>query len=86
MDLKPGMELSSQLVARIEDRLWRAARFLSYKVSLGSPDAGGRVPLQIELAEYDEAPPLEQAFSPTEQAHAQVAGVAVEAGRRAARM
>jgi hypothetical protein len=67
LDLKPGMELPSQLVARIEDRLWRAARFLSYKVSLGSPDTGGRVPLQIEVAEYDEAPPLEQAFSRTEQ-------------------
>jgi hypothetical protein len=68
LDLKPGMELSSQRVATIEDRLWRSARFLSYKVSLGSPDAGGRVPLQIELAEYDGAPPLDQAFSPTDQA------------------
>ena len=28
----------------------------------------GRVPLQIELAEYDKAPPLEQAFSPSDQA------------------
>ena len=26
------------------------------------------MPLQIELAEYDEAPPLGQAFSPTEEA------------------
>src|ERR1017187_10383767 len=68
LDLKPGMELSSQLVATIEDRLWRAARFLSYKVSLGSPDAGGRVPLQIQVVEYDEAPPLEQEFSRVEQA------------------
>ena len=68
LELKPGMELPSQLVARIEDRLWRAARFLSYKVSLGSPDSGGGVPLQIQVAEYDEAPPLEQAFSRTEQA------------------
>ena len=68
LDLKPGMELHSQLVARIEDRLWRAARFLSYKVSLGSPDTGGRVPLQIQVAEYDEAPPLEQALSRTEEA------------------
>jgi hypothetical protein len=63
LDLKPGMELSSELVGRIEDRLWRAARFLGYKVSLGSADAAGRVPLKIELAEYDKAPPLEQAFS-----------------------
>ena len=68
LDLKPGLELTSQLVSRIEDRLWRAARFLSYKVNLGASDAGGRVPLQIELAEYDGAPPLEQAFSPTDQA------------------
>jgi hypothetical protein len=67
LDLKPGMELPSQLVARMEDRLWRAARFLSYKVSLGSPATSGRVPLQIQVAEYDEAPPLEQAFSRTEQ-------------------
>jgi hypothetical protein len=68
LDLKPGMELSSELLSRIEDRLWRAARFVSYKVSLGSPSAGGGVPLQIELAEYDKAPPLERAFSPTERA------------------
>ena len=68
LDLKPGMELSSQRVAMVEDRLWRSARFLSYKVSLGSPDAKGGIPLQIELAEYDGAPPLEQAFSPTDQA------------------
>jgi outer membrane protein assembly factor BamA len=47
LDLKPGMELSRQLVSKIEDRLWRAARFLGYKVSLGSPSDGGRVPLQI---------------------------------------
>jgi hypothetical protein len=68
LDLKPGMELPSQLAARIEDRLWRAARFLEYKVSLGSPDTGGRVPLQIQVVEYADAPPLEQAFSRTEQA------------------
>jgi ankyrin repeat protein len=68
LDLKPGMELTSQLVSRIEDRLWRAARFLSYKVSLGSQSVGGRVPLQIELTEYDLAPPLAQEFSPIEEA------------------
>jgi TPR repeat protein len=68
LDLKPGMELSRQLVSKIEDRLWRAARFLGYKVSLGSPSDGGRVPLQIEVAEYSAAPPLAQAFSPAEAA------------------
>ena len=68
LDLRPGMELTGQLVSSIEDRLWRAARFLSYKVTPGSPDAAGRVALGIELAEYDQAPPLAQAFSPTEQA------------------
>jgi len=68
LDLKPGMELSRQLVSRIEDRLWRAARFLGYKVSLGSSSEGGRVPLQIELTEYKLAPPLAQSFSPTEGA------------------
>jgi ankyrin repeat protein len=68
LDLKPGMELPSQLVARIEDRLWRAARFLSYKVTLGSPDDGGRVLLQVHVFEYDQAPPLDQAFSRTEEA------------------
>ncbi len=68
LDLKPGMELLSQLVARTEDRLWRAARFLSYKVSLGSPDDGGRVLLQINVFEYDQAPPLDQPFSRTEAA------------------
>jgi TPR repeat protein len=68
LDLKPGMELSSELLGRVEDRLWRAARFLGYKISLGSPNAAGRVPLQIELAEYVKAPPLERAFSPEAQA------------------
>ena len=68
LDLKPGMELSTPLISRIEDRLWRAARFLAYKVSLGSPNEGGRVPLQIELAEYAAAPPLAQGFSRTEEA------------------
>ncbi|MCX6928749.1 MAG: ankyrin repeat domain-containing protein [Verrucomicrobia bacterium] len=68
LDLKPGMELSGQLMASIEDRLWRAARFLSYQVTVGSSETEGRVPLQIELVEYDEAPPLTQAFTPTEQA------------------
>jgi len=67
LDLKPGMELPGQLVATVEDKLWRSARFLSYKVTLGSPDAGGRVPLQIQVVEYDEAPPLDQALSRTEQ-------------------
>ena len=36
LDLKPGMALTSQLVSQIEDRLWRSARFLGYKVSVGS--------------------------------------------------
>ena len=67
LDVKPGMEFSSQVAAAIEDRLWRAARFLSYKVSVGSPDTEGRIPLQIELAEYDQAPPLSKPFSETEQ-------------------
>jgi ankyrin repeat protein/TPR repeat protein len=68
LDLKPGMELSSLRVAAVEDRLWRSARFLSFKVNVGSPTAGGRVPLVIELAEYAQAPLLERAFSPAEQA------------------
>ena len=68
LDLKPGMELSSQLISRIEDRLWRAGRFLGYKVSLGSASDGGRVPLQIEVTEYAAAPPLARAFSPAEEA------------------
>ena len=68
LDLKAGMALTGQLVSTVEDRLWRAARFLDYKVSLGSPDSTGRVPLQIHLVEYDQAPGLEENFSPAEQA------------------
>ena len=68
LDLKPGTELSSKLIDRIQDRLWRAARFLTNSVSLGAPDAQGRVTLRIQLVESNEAPPLGQEFSRTEQA------------------
>jgi hypothetical protein len=66
--VKPGTPLSGELISGIEDKLWRSARFLEYKVSLGSPDAAGRVPLHIELAEYLDAPPLDQKFSPIGEA------------------
>ena len=62
------MPLTGELISGIEDKLWRAARFLEYKISLGSPDGGGRVPLHIQLAEYADAPPLDQKFSPAEEA------------------
>ena len=69
LDLKPGMELSSQLVG--QDRGPAVAGGPVPELQ-GQPRVARmpeeRVPLQIELAEYDKAPPLEQAFSPTEQA------------------
>ena len=67
LELKQGIALTGDLVSKVEDRLWRSARFLDYKISLGSPDSTGRVPLRIQLAEYDQAPPLEGTFSALEQ-------------------
>jgi ankyrin repeat protein len=67
LEIKPGMELSAKLIYGIQDRLWRAARFLTNSISLGSPDAEGRVALRIGLVEYEEAPPLGQEFSPIER-------------------
>ena len=68
LDVQPGTPLTGELIARIEDRLWRAARFLDYKVGVGSPDGRGRLPLQIQVVEYEDAPPLDQEFSRSEQA------------------
>jgi Ankyrin repeats (3 copies)/Sel1 repeat/Ankyrin repeat len=68
LELKPGTELTGKVLDRVQERLWRAARFLTNGVSLGAPDADGKVALQVRLAEYDEAPPLGQEFSPSEQA------------------
>ena len=68
LDVQPGTPLTGELISRIEDKLWRAARFLEYKVSLGTPDSTGRVPLHIRLVEYVDAPPLQQKLSPTGEA------------------
>jgi TPR repeat protein len=68
LDLKPGMELTRERVSGIEDRLWRAARFLAYQVTPGQPDTAGRVALHVEVSECDQAPPVDQEFSPVEQA------------------
>lgn len=68
LDLKPGMELTSQTISNIEERMWRSARFLSNSVFTGSPDASERVPLRIEVAEYDPAPQVDEPFSRADQA------------------
>src|ERR1035441_5501054 len=68
LDLKPGMELTPERVSGIEDRLWRSARFLAYQVTPGQPDTAGRVALHVEVSECDQAPPVDQEFSPVEQA------------------
>lgn len=68
LQVKPGMALTSQLVASLENKLWRAARFLAYNVRLSGPDDAGRVALQISLEEYDQAPPIDREFSRAESA------------------
>jgi hypothetical protein len=68
LDVQPGTPLTGELISRIEDRLWRSARFLEYKVSLGAPDGTGRAPLHIKVAEFEDAPPLEQKFPPAGEA------------------
>ena len=81
LDLKPGMELSSQLVGRIEDRLWRAARFLSYKVSLGSPERRRPRPAADRAGRIRRGPAAGAGVLTDRAGDAQDAGVAVEAGR-----
>jgi TPR repeat protein len=68
LDVQPGTPITEELISRIEDKLWRSARFLEYKVSLGAPDATGQVPLQINVAEYLDASPLDQKLSPVGEA------------------
>jgi hypothetical protein len=67
LKLKPGIELTTELVPSIQNRLWHAARFLTNSVTLGSPDADGRLALRIEVFEHEPAPPLDQDFSPAQQ-------------------
>ncbi len=68
LDVRPGMELTRQRVAGIADRLWQAARFLDFHVTVGAPDAAQRVGLRIAVVEYDPAPPVDREFSPLQQA------------------
>ncbi len=68
LDVRPGMELTRERVAGIADRLWQAARFLDFHVTVGAPDAAQRVGLRILVVEYDPAPPVDREFSPLQQA------------------
>jgi hypothetical protein len=68
LKLKPGMALSSNLISRVESKLWNAARFLHYEVGAGRPDERGRAVVKIQVLEYADAPPLDQEFSPAEKA------------------
>jgi TPR repeat protein len=67
LDLRPGAELTREMISRTEDRLWRSARFVSYKVNTGKPDTAGRVAVQIELNELSGVP-VDQEPSPVERA------------------
>jgi len=68
LDVEAGTPLTGKVIERIEERLWRAARFLDYKVRVGAMDGSGRFPLQLQVVEYADAPPLDQKFSRSEQA------------------
>ena len=68
LGVQPGALITGDLISGIEDKLWRSARFLEYKVRLGTPDTSGRTPLQIEVAEYADAPPLGEKFTATGEA------------------
>ena len=68
LDVRPRMELTRERVAEIADRLWQAARFLDFHVTVGAPDAAKRVGLRIAVVEYGPAPPVDREFSPLQQA------------------
>jgi len=67
LDLKSGIKFTSDLAAAINDRLYHSARFLTNSVTIGVPDSAGRLTLTINVAENDQCPPLNGAFTPTEQ-------------------
>ena len=64
LGLKPGMNFNSKVVARTERLLRDSARFLHYKIS-PHPEFSkeARLKLNIEVKEYEHAPPLGQKYS-----------------------
>jgi TPR repeat protein len=68
LSLRPGMELHALLVNNISNALWNSARFLSQDVALTPLEQPGKFKLRIELEDLEEAPPLNQEFSPEEKA------------------
>ena len=67
LGLKPGMAFTSDLAAAVNDQLYHSARFLTNSVVAGPPDTSGRVKLTVTVLEYDESPPLQSEFNPTEK-------------------
>ena len=68
LELRPGMELTRAGATRLADRLWQAARFRDFHITVSAADAAPKVDVRVALAEYPPAPPLAQEFSPLERA------------------
>ncbi len=66
LGLKEGMLLDRALISNVEDRLWRAARFLGYSVTPQADAASEVIRLRINVREYEPAPTLSETFSPEE--------------------
>ncbi|HEV3025167.1 MAG TPA: hypothetical protein VGX76_22000, partial [Pirellulales bacterium] len=69
LDLQTGMLLTQDVTDRINDRLTNSGRFLkSHFKTLLPTKAGEPLRLQINVSEYDQAPPLDQPLSREEKA------------------
>src|SRR5262249_52053624 len=67
--LRPGMGIDFASVRRLEQKLWRSARFAKHKVTPVVPldRASNTVNLKIELDEVDLVPPLREHLSREQQ-------------------
>lgn len=63
LKLKPGVELTGQLVGTISTQLWNSARFLKSDLRFTNLNEPGKLKLVLDLLELEEAPPLNKEFS-----------------------
>lgn len=68
LHLQPGQALHAQLATTLSNQLWNSARFLRHEVELTPLTNAGQFKLHLTLDELDDAPLLDQPFSPSEQA------------------
>ena len=63
LGLKSGLPVNRQLLKRIEDLLWRSARFLAFEVTPETTPDRKHINLRISLTEFEPMPPLHQELS-----------------------